>query len=56
MVIAFAKEEKEKRRNLQPHVETCKKCFATYKPTPVCPVCGYQAENRERFIKQEKAN
>ncbi len=46
--------KKKKKGELAPHVETCKKCFATYKPTPVCPVCGYQAENRERFIKQEE--
>ena len=36
------------------NVETCKKCFATYKPTPKCPVCGYEAQSRETFIKQEK--
>ena len=35
-------------------VETCKKCFACYKPTPKCPVCGYEAQSRERFIKQEQ--
>ena len=49
-----SQKKKKKKGELAPHVETCKKCFATYKPTPVCPVCGYQAENRERFIKQEE--
>ena len=48
-------EKKKKKKGEQvPHVETCKKCFATYKPQPTCPVCGYQAQNRERFIKQEE--
>ena len=46
--------KKKKKGEVAPHVETCKKCFATYKPQPTCPVCGYQAENRERFIKQEE--
>ena len=49
-----SQKKKKKKGELAPHVETCKKCFATYKPTPICPVCGYQAENRERFIKQEE--
>ena len=49
-----SQKKKKKKGEVAPHVETCKKCFATYKPTPVCPVCGYQAENRERFIKQEE--
>ena len=49
-----SQKKKKKKGEHAPHVETCKKCFATYKPTPVCPVCGYQAENRERFIKQEE--
>ena len=49
-----SQKKKKKKGEVVPHVETCKKCFATYKPTPVCPVCGYQAENRERFIKQEE--
>tara|TARA_R100001443_G_scaffold27558_2_gene40765 strand:- start:12376 stop:14139 length:1764 start_codon:yes stop_codon:yes gene_type:complete len=49
-----SQKKKKKKGELAPHVETCKKCFATYKPTTVCPVCGYQAENRERFIKQEE--
>ena len=49
-----SQKKKKKKGELAPHVETCKKCFATYKPTPVCPVCGYQAENRERFIKEEE--
>ena len=49
-----SQKKKRKKGEVVPHVETCKKCFATYKPTPVCPVCGYQAENRERFIKQEE--
>jgi len=47
---------KKKTKNNQQalSVETCKKCFASYKPQPTCPVCGYQAQNRERFIKQEE--
>jgi len=49
-----SQKKKKKKGEVAPHVETCKKCFATYKPTPVCPVCGYEAENRERFIKQEE--
>ena len=49
-----SQKKKKKKGEHAPHVETCKKCFATYKPTPVCPVCGYQAQNRERFIKQEE--
>ncbi len=49
-----AQKKKKKKGEVAPNVETCKKCFATYKPTPVCPVCGYEAENRERFIKQEE--
>ena len=49
-----SQKKKKKKGEVAPNVETCKKCFATYKPTPVCPVCGYQAENRERFIKQEE--
>ena len=49
-----SKKKKKKKGVVVPHVETCKKCFATYKPTPVCPVCGYEAQNRERFIKQEE--
>ena len=49
-----SKKKKKKKGAVVPHVETCKKCFATYKPTPVCPVCGYEAQNRERFIKQEE--
>jgi len=49
-----SQKKKNKKGELAPHVETCKKCFATYKPTPICPVCGYEAQNRERFIKQEE--
>ena len=49
-----SQKKKKKKGEVAPHVETCKKCFATYKPTAICPVCGYQAENRERFIKQEE--
>ena len=49
-----SQKKKKKKGELAPHVETCKKCFATYKPTPICPVCGYEAQNRERFIKQEE--
>jgi len=48
-------EKKTKKKGQQaPSVETCKKCFACYKPTPKCPVCGYEAQTRERFIKQEE--
>ena len=47
------KKRKRKRRS-STSCRNLQKCFATYKPTPVCPVCGYQAENRERFIKQEE--
>lgn len=50
----YSQKKKKKKGEVAPHVETCKKCFATYKPTPVCPVCGYEAENRQRFIKQEE--
>jgi len=49
-----SQKKKKKKGEIAPNVETCKKCFATYKPTPTCPVCGYQSENRERFIKQEE--
>ncbi len=35
-------------------VETCKQCFATYKPQPICPVCGYKAEPKERFLVTEE--
>ena len=35
-------------------VETCKQCFATYKPQPVCPVCGYKAETKERILLTEE--
>ena len=49
-----SQKKKKKKGELAPHVETCKKCFATYKPTPTCPVCGFESENRERFIKQEE--
>ena len=36
-------------------VETCKQCFATYKPQPVCPVCGYKAETkRENIINRRR--
>ena len=49
-----SQKKKKKKGEVAPHVETCKKCFATYKPQPTCPVCGYEAENRERFIKQEE--
>jgi len=49
-----SQKKKKKKGEVALNVETCKKCFATYKPTPICPVCGYQAENRERFIKQEE--
>ena len=48
-------EKKTKKKGQQaPSVETCKKCFACYKPTSKCPVCGYEAQTRERFIKQEE--
>ena len=49
-----SQKKKKKKGELAPHVETCKKCFATYKPTPTCPVCGFESQNRERFIKQEE--
>ncbi len=49
-----SQKKKKKKGELAPHVETCKKCFATYKPTPTCPVCGFESEHRERFIKQEE--
>ena len=35
-------------------VETCKQCFASYKPQPVCPVCGYKAEPKERILVTEE--
>lgn len=35
-------------------VETCKQCFATYKPQPACPVCGYKAEPKERILVTEE--
>ena len=35
-------------------VETCKQCFATYKPQPICPVCGYKAETKERILITEE--
>ena len=49
-----SQKKKKKKGELAPHVETCNKCFATYKPTPTCPVCGFESQNRERFIKQEE--
>ena len=45
----------KKKGELAPRVETCKKCFAAYKPAPKCPVCGYEAQQRDaRFIKEEE--
>lgn len=35
-------------------VETCKRCFATYKPQPKCPVCSYESQMRQRYIKHEE--
>ena len=49
-----SKKKKNKNNQQALTVETCKKCFASYKPQPTCPVCGYQAQNRERYIKQEE--
>jgi len=49
-----SKKKKKKKGQIALNVETCKKCFATYKPQPVCPVCGYEAQNRERFIKHQE--
>ena len=49
-----SKKKKNKNNQQALSVETCKKCFASYKPQPTCPVCGYQAQNRERYIKQEE--
>ena len=48
------KAKTKRKGELAPSVETCEQCFAVYRPQPICPVCGYQAENRERFIKQEE--
>ena len=34
------------------NVQTCKKCFATFKPSNVCPVCGYEIPKEERKVLQ----
>jgi superfamily II DNA or RNA helicase len=34
------------------NVQTCKKCFATFKPASVCPVCGYHIPKEERKVIQ----
>lgn len=35
------------------NVQTCKKCFATFKPSRVCPVCGYNIPIEERKVTQK---
>ena len=50
-----SEKKSRKKSEIAPKVETCKKCFAAYKPQPKCPVCGYQAQTRDaRFIRQEQ--
>jgi len=45
---------KTKRKGvLAPSVETCQKCFAVYKPQPICPVCGHKREFSKREITYE---
>jgi len=41
---------KKKPKNSEPDVtvQTCQKCFAMYRPQPACPVCGHQAEQKQR--------
>lgn len=35
-----------------PRVSTCERCFAMYKPSPVCPACGHIAERGGRVVEQ----
>ena len=51
----YSEKKSRKKGEVAPRVETCKKCFAAYKPAPKCPVCGYQAQLRDaRFVKEEQ--
>ena len=37
-----------------PSVRTCEKCFAAFKPQPICPCCGAIAQPSAREIKQRE--
>ena len=45
-----AKKKSKKNQEKAPAVQTCKKCFATFKPQSTCPECGYFAPIKTREI------
>lgn len=44
------KRKKQDSEDEEVKVMTCAKCFAIYKPAPVCPVCGTEHEVKERKL------
>ena len=44
----------KKNQEKAPAVQTCKQCFATFKPQPTCPECGYFAPIKTRQITEEE--
>jgi superfamily II DNA or RNA helicase len=47
---------KKSKKNLEkaPAVQTCKQCFATFKPQPTCPECGFTTPIKKREITQKE--
>ena len=49
-----APKKSKKNQEKAPAVQTCKQCFATYKPQKICPECGYVAPIKKREITQKE--
>ena len=49
-----APKRSKKNQEKAPAVQTCKQCFATFKPQPTCPECGYAAPTKTREITEQE--
>tara|TARA_R100000664_G_C2756202_1_gene144028 strand:- start:252 stop:1670 length:1419 start_codon:yes stop_codon:yes gene_type:complete len=49
-----AKKKSKKNQEKAPAVLTCKQCFATFKPQPTCPECGYANSIKIREITEQE--
>ncbi len=47
-----SKAKRKKLGEVAPRVTVCEVCFATYRPQPICPICGYEKEIKERELEQ----
>ena len=47
-----SKAKRKKPGEVAPRVTVCEVCYATYRPQPVCPVCGHIKETKRKEIDQ----